>query len=144
MYGEPRDVLVPLTAKRFTFPSVSKAEVVPETTMQKIGQKLLKLEAVSVVDKDEFQFDAIQHYTIHNLIDNILDLERADLIYRDEIERIVIGRDMYEKMMDHACDNPWDSKVEIEMSGPMGFRVIGIPVQYVPWMCGWVLLPRMR
>ena len=69
-------------------------------------------------------------------------------IWGGEVERIVVGQDIFDQIVDReSLLRPFNGSFMVERELGIGraggdFKVCGIPVQFVPWMKGFFLLPK--
>ena len=70
-------------------------------------------------------------------------------IYGGELDRIVIGRDIFDDIVEREeMLRPFHGTFLVEREWRIGigndYRICGIPVQFVPWLEGFFLLPKAK
>jgi|GEM_PF-6804622 len=61
------------------------------------------------------------------------------MLYNKEVECVIVGRDFFNDAMYRA---PFTVNFPLELNGDSGLRIFDIPVRFIPWFDGLLIVPK--
>ena len=128
--------VTPLRKNRWVCNQAVQGRIIAKSWVARVlAWALKKTNHTVVVDvgKEEIEFVEIQVQSLQSLIDEIYSI---GIDY--EIDRIIIGRKLFRAVVEEMPNWP------VSISGVETRTLLGVPVQYLPWMEGFVVVPKLK
>ena len=99
---------------------------------------------VAKIQREEVRYTEVDLNRVDSLLRSIMHAKALRWAWEGELDRVVIGRDMWHQVVDHYA------KYEIGFSRGMHLgcngaaKIVGINVQVLPNIEGYLLLPKFR
>jgi hypothetical protein len=122
---------------------VSEMELAPRSMFQRFVAWLVRKSGLEYCRESrgiEFQEILFEPYKVLSSIK----FSKEDLrrIYHRHTDRIVCSpRLLFELQVAESIYEPFSIPAQMELEGEDGSRILGMTVEVVPWVFGWVLLP---
>ena len=129
-----------LKYKALPSPAAIEAKTWLQRTVRWVAQNWFGLRATATSKQMSVDYQVV---TGRQLRDIVRQLKAVEAIYRGEVDRIVIGRDIMDQICEHSLEMPPSSfGVSMPTGGSNGLKILGIHVQYLPWFEGWMIIPK--
>jgi hypothetical protein len=114
-------------------------------TRVKLAEKILR--KFGVWPRRQIAMRRFVEFSGESLLQGIVkNFNAVNAIYRNEIERILVGTDQINRLCgeldEHLVSRPYAFDERVRLMGPDGMRICGVRVQVVPWMRGVLLVPK--
>ncbi|TXH55012.1 MAG: hypothetical protein E6Q97_09680 [Desulfurellales bacterium] len=100
-------------------------------------------EIVVDTQKETVSYLSVQVDDVRSLIMCVMDHTGWQKVLNCEVDRIVVGRDLYMKILQSKLERPFCVISEVPLrNGTTGTKICGIDVQFVPWIEGFAIIPK--
>lgn len=122
-----------------------RGKVVPASIPAKIAAWLLsktKHHVVTEHPRSTITYNTFNADDARSMIQALFDHRACRMAYDDEIDRIIVGRSHFEKILQHDIDHPFGASVDMVFWCGGHAKLMGIYVQCVPWIDGFAIIPK--
>ena len=132
--------------KRIPVTVHQNATVLPLSWPARLAAWLLsktKHQVVADFTDNKLEYVEIRADDIRSMLEAIFDTQSWMRVWHGEVDRVIVGREMYEKLLHRMADEcPFEGMVDVHVSFGREIRLRGINVQFIPWIEGWAVIPK--
>lgn len=97
---------------------------------------------LSRIYKERIRYVAVDLNKVDCLLKSTMNHEIIELAWRDRLDRIVLGRDMWNQVVDHFASREISFVRDMFFGWGDSRKMLGINVQVLPNMEGYLILPK--
>lgn len=131
--------------RRERFERVTKGAVIPHTKAASAAKWALDKtdhSVVAAIGYDRLEVDYIETEVVQDIIRAAMNQVHVSMLWNDEIDRVVVGRDVMHKI-ECNIDYAFSFRAEERLGNGDARRMCGYKVQIVPWFEGILVLPKL-
>lgn len=103
-----------------------------------------KYVVVVEVPKEAITYNEFRTDDAEKMIEAIFNHQACRMAFDDEIERVIVGRSHYQEIIRYELDHAMGMSVDMQFGCNGITKLVGIYVQCVPWMDGFVIVPKVK
>lgn len=126
-------------------PHWQEGVVVPLSTAAKCAKFALDQTDHVVMAKryeEKIRYVQVDLNRVDSLLKSIMQARHLNWVWKDQLDRVVIGRDMWYQVIDHFAERHIGFTVDMQLGYKGVNRIYGINVQVLPNMEGYLILPK--
>ena len=128
-------------------PRWEEGVVVPLSTAAKCAKFALDQTDHIVMSKkydQKIRYVRVDLNRVDSLLKSIMKARHLDWAWKDQLDRVVIGRDMWHDVVDHYSERGVSFVRDIQIGYKGVHRIHGINVQVLPNIEGYLILPKFE
>lgn len=128
-------------------PHYQEGVVVPLSAAAKCAKFALDQTSHVVMAKtfeQKIRYVQVDLNRVDSLLKSIMKARHLDWVWKDQLDRVVIGRDMWHQVVDHFTERGVAFVREMELGYKGIYRIHGVNVQVLPNIEGYLILPKFE